>query len=499
MSQRGRGNTQGRERSVSRRRGSTRNFFSRDVVDEQVQRDNRERENIRLNSTRAERVPQTPVSTITANIDKGKKFISNFFQGFSSEKRSNIQVTMDNSFPTRIAQPYADAIEEFIYSEDSLEPTDDRGVDYYSKFIGIAHIATATKLNKAAPLNEKTANSTISALNSEIRLPVKMGTLIDQVGKTDLPNDNRVRLETQHLLVKQQLIRGMYMYLGEELKNYIYDRTEAGFQMIKAMAEDMDKLKCMIDNKPISVEFLKLYGRSRFKETSDTNFDFQMDDTTYSFRIPSFDFEQEHTPASIKEYLSNSIFTAFTWTQTELNLILGSLVFQVAKPNWIRNADKKMQVLDTAFEDTPIAELTFGQIMIGANVYNINWILNDEDINNIVIAIIHNWNTSKAPKFSKIMMMTDFKFSEFGTDSQLVQLENLGGVGNNQFGLRNYKFTRKNKAMTTLKTTEHGAIMGIMSGYVLDVKVENNININFNNTNDNILKEYIRSDFVVKL
>jgi len=187
---RGRGNTQGRQRSVSRRRGSTRNFFSRDVVDEQVQRDNRERENIRLNSTRAERVPPTPASTISSNIDKGKKFISNFFQGFSSEKRSNIQVTMDNSFPTRIAQPYSDAIEEFIYSEDNLEPTDERGLGYFSKFNGIAHIATATKLNKAAPLNEKTANSTISALNSEIRLPVKMGTLIDQVGKTDLPNDN---------------------------------------------------------------------------------------------------------------------------------------------------------------------------------------------------------------------------------------------------------------------------------------------------------------------
>jgi hypothetical protein len=500
MPERGRGDNTSRGRSTSRRGGrGGRNFFSRQVAEEQTAADNRESENIRANRTRAQNATPTSPSVISTTVDKGKKFISTFFNGFTSEKRSNIQVTLDNSFPTRIATPYADSIEEFVYSEHKLDPDDTKSKRYFKQLIGISHVATATKLHRSSPVNEKTANSTISALNSEIRLPNKMGTLIDQVGKTDLPNDNRIRIDGQHLAAKQHLIRGMYFYYGKKLKDFINDNVDINYGFIEEIVKDMDKLKCLVDNKPISVDYLKVYGRRRFEEVSKQNFSFTINDSTYEFRIPNFDFDRDLSPNDIKEYLSNSVFFDFHWTGKELNKMLGSLVLQVAKPSWLRNSGKKMKQLDGAFENTAIEDLTFATIMMAANIYNINWIFSDDDINNITIDLINHWNSSLAPKFSKILNMTDFKFSEFGTDSQLVHLEEEPTKKKNQFNVTQFRFTGKNKATTMLKTTEHGAIMGIMGGFTSLVEIENNININFNSNNDNILKEYVRSDFIIKL
>jgi hypothetical protein len=498
MSQRGRGNQQ-RGRSQSRQRGNTRNMFSRQTANDEISRQENERQNIRANETRAQQAPAPSQSTIAQTIDKGKKFISNFFTGFTSEKRANIQVELDNSFPTRIAAPYADAIQEHIYSEYKLEPDSEKGKSYFSQFVGISHISTALKLHKSSPMNEKTANSVISSLNSELRLPNKMGTLIDQVGKTDLPNDNRIRIDAQHLSVKQHLIRGMYYYLGEKLKDHIPSNSEGHFNFIETIVTDMDKMKCLIDNKPISTEYLKLYGKRRFEKVAQQNFKFTISEEDYEFRIPFFDFSTENTPTTIKKYLSNKVFVDFAWTGKELNLILGSLVLQVAKPNWLRNSAKKMKELDKEFANTPIAELSFAEIMMAANIYNINWIFSDEDINNITMDIIHNWNSQQAPHLSKIINFTDFKFSEYGTDAQLVQLEEDGTDKPNQFDIPTYRFEKKNKASTSLKPTEHGAIMGIMGGFSSQIEIENNININFNSNNNSILNEYIRSDFIMKL
>lgn len=253
MSFRGRTNNPSvnRGRSSSRGRGfrgrGKTGFFSQATQDEEAQKLENTKKNVdnlnqyvdNLKFQRSQPSQQSTVAVATAKVNKtievGKEFISKFFKGFSQPERGNIKVTIDSTLPGRLTNPYVDKIKSFTELKYQQQP-DDKFKKYFNQFHGITEIGIAIKLQKSSTEFQKNLNFKLSSVrNLDLPLPKKLNVLINQLGKTDLPNDNRIRLKQQHLLVKRFMLRGSAKFMQDDITQYLEGQNTA-----KSVIEALD-------------------------------------------------------------------------------------------------------------------------------------------------------------------------------------------------------------------------------------------------------------------
>jgi hypothetical protein len=507
MSNRGRGTSSSRARSSSRggfRGRGKLGFFKQATQDEEAAKLQKtkddvidlqkfvENKKIERSQPGQQHTIQKQTEKINKTIEAGKDFISKFFRGFTQPERGNIKVTIDSELPGRMTDPYVDKIKSFTELKFQHQP-DEKFKKHFQQFQGITEIAIAIKLYKSSTEYQKNLNFKYSSVrNLEIPMPKKMNVLINQLGKTDLPNDNRIRLKNQHLLVKRFLLRGSAWFLQEGINPYLNNNNTSG-TIIQNLEQPKYFDKCL-DISIASVELLKQIGKDFFKSESQRDYDFSIDDKTYRFRLPSFEFKDENTPDEIIEYFNNPIFTDFTFDDEVIYKLVGSLLFQIADYNWLKNRDKKIKQLNSAFEQTILKDFKFVDILEFAEISFINQFIDEDTLDDVVNDVISKWKTASATNFNQMFNMEEVRFSDYGSDSQLVEIKDFK-YKSNEIGYNHSKIINRSRVQTALKTSEHGAILGLSLAIAKKVEFSSKFEINYDSKNDQILREFVKTDF----
>jgi len=453
------------------------------------------------------------------NISKKANSSSqSFFKGFEQEKRGNVEIDFDDELPLRVADPYLEPIAQAAESDLAVIANAALPIDRVNQFVSGMNLATAIKLQKSSSDLEKNNNFKLNVLNTgSISLPEKAAVIINQLGKTDLPNDNRIRIINQSMASKRMLVKALhYNYSDAILTGYFTEMANAGLAIanFRTFLTGPNSHK-MIDSTIQGLRLLKSLGRDFFKEKIKTNYQISVNSVTqaqiaaapaavaFDIRLPHFEFTANTTVADITAYLNNPLFSLaagrhFTFTNQQVVVeVVCSLVFQIATLDWLRNPNRTMQALDNNFANTFIAGNTFTQVMNAAGIWNINNFILDSDLNEVAGELLHNWNTVVVPKLKQTIKFQNINFSDFGTDSQLIEI-------NNQY-LHNGRVNRgidtkcikgKAKSHSVIKTSETGALFGIMCKFNKKVVFTSDFVVTHDSNNLNILREFLKSDII---
>lgn len=499
-----------RGRSSSRSRGfrgrGKLGFFARATQDEEAAKlDNQRKDVADLNkfveNTKIQRSLPSQQSTIAKSnekvnktIEAGKEFVSKFFRGFAQPERGNIKVTIDSNLPGRMTNPYVDKIKSYTELKYQHDP-DTKFQKFFNQFHGITEIGIAIKLQKSATEFQRNLNFKFSSIrNLDLPLPKKLNVLINQLGKTDLPNDNRIRLKHQHLLIKRFMLRGSANFLQGEIDQYLNNNYT--FDRVLKILNDPECFDKCLDRTLGSLSLLKTIGKTYFDSTIAQNFDFKIKQKTYSLRLPVFEFDPDKgiQVSDITEYLNNALFVDFEFELDSIYKIIASLVFQIANYSWLKNRHKTIGELNSDFENTIISKYTFSEILDYANIRFLDQFIDEDILDDVVNEVIKKWKTGSTSIFNQMFNMEEVRFSEFGTDSQLVEIKEFQKK-KNELEIPYQKIVNRSKAQTVLKTTEHGAIIGLTLAIAKKVEFSSKFEINFDSKNDQILQEFVKSDF----
>jgi hypothetical protein len=510
MSTRRNFNPSNRGRSPSRGRGfrgrGLTGFFSQETQKEEADKLDNTRKDVEdlnkyvdtLKVTRSQPSQQSTISKsnekVNKTIDAGKEFISKFFKGFSQPDRGNIKVTLDSKLPSRMIDPYISKIKSFTELKYQNEP-DAKFRKYFLQFKGITEIGIAIKLHKSSTEFQKNLNFKLSSIrNLDLPLPKKLNVLINQLGKTDLPNDNRIRLKQQHLLVKRFMLRGSAIFLQKDIDQYLENNNT--FKSVIDILDNPLYFDRCLDNSLGSLSLLKSIGKEFFLQMSDHNFEFQLAEKEYKLRLPSFPFNDEEgiTVEDIIKYFNNPLFTDFEFSQEAIFRLIASLVFQVTKFSWIKNRDKTISELEPKFADTVIKDYVFQDILDYADISFIDQYIQEDVLDDVVNEVIKIWKTGSLTIFSQMFNMEEVRFSEYGSDSQLIEIKEFRKV-DNELDIPTFKIKNRCKSESTLKTSEHGAILGTILAISKKVEFSSKFEINYDSKNDQILQEFVKSDF----
>lgn len=507
MSNRGRGTSSNRARSSSRggfRGRGKLGFFKQATQDEEAAKLQKTKDDVAdlnrfVENKKIERslpsqqhTVQKQAEKINKTIEAGKEFVSKFFRGFSQPERGNIKVTLDSEVTGRITDPYVDKIKSYTELKFQHDP-DVKFKKYFCQFHGITEIAVAIKLYKSSTEYQRNLNFKYSSVrNLDLPMPKKINVLINQLGKTDLPNDNRIRLKNQHLLVKRFLLRGSTWFLQEGINPYLNNHNTYT-DILDNLGKPKYFDKCL-DVSIASVQLLKQIGKEFFVSETAKDYEFTIGDKEYTFRLPSFNFDRDITAADVIEYFSNSIFSDFTFHQETIYKLVGSLLFQVSDYNWLKNRSKKIKQLDNQFANTILAEYKFVDVLEYADISFINQYIDEDILDDVVNDIIAKWKTASTTIFNQMFNMEEVRFSDYGSDSQLIEINEFK-TKNNELNIPHKKIINRSKVQTTLKTSEHGAILGLTLAFAKKVEFSSKFEVNYDSKNDQILREFVKTDF----
>lgn len=431
---------------------------------------------------------------VSKTIEAGKEFVSKFFRGFAQPERGNIKVTIDSTLPGRMTNPYVDKIKSYTELKFQHEP-EEKFAKYFNQFQGITEIGIAIKLQKSATEYQRNLNFKFTSIrNLDLPLPKKLNVLINQLGKTDLPNDNRIRLKHQHLLVKRFMLRGSTIFLQDEMEQFLNNDYKAK-NLIKLLnhSESFDRI---LDNSLGSLTLLKTIGRQYFEDMTETNYDFKIKTKSYSLRLPRFNYQPDEgiKVSDIVEYFKNDLFLDFDFEQEAIYKIIASLVFQVANFSWLRNRNKTIGELNEEFADTVVKNYTFQEILDYADIRFLDQFIDEDILDDVVNEVIKKWKTGSLHIFNQMFNMEEVRYSDYGSDSQLIEITEFQKK-KNELDIPYSKIVNRSKAETVLKTSEHGAILGLTLAIAKKVEFSSKFEINFDSKNDQILQEFVKSDF----
>jgi len=346
-----------------------------------------------------------------------------------------------------------------------------------------------------------------------ISLPKKLSVIINQLGKTDLPNDNKLRIVEQGLVAKQMLVRGVFSFFDEKkTKSYLIEhddqasKTKFTFDNLKALIKDDRQLRVMIDDHSTSVLFLQKYGKFKFEQfRKDKNFDVTWDNNVYvNISLPSFNFKDADEDSVVK-YLSNSLFTGKFKSDQLVPQIVAIIVTPLLEVNHIRKPNRTLGDTFTKFKNSFLKNVTIQELFDVLEVWNINRFISDSDLDDLATVVYESYQTGKRNYFSKFLDLNEINFTDFGTDAQLVEIDEKYVTSENSkhkardrinYGQVLSKIKGKAKALTKFKISETGAIFGCSVKFNRSVKYTSDYEVQFTGNNRDILSEFLKKDFL---
>jgi len=219
--------------------------------------------------------------------------------------------------------------------------------------------------------------------------------------------------------------------------------------------------------------------------------------TKYEFRLPKVEFDENFSVKSIGNIMSNKLFTTFEFDKDILTRMISGLVLAASKISWLRKPDKKMEELDQAFKGTWFEGKSFNEVMSFCGVWNLNYYISDNDLDDLALTVIQRWNTGKIKKFERILNIKEFEFTDHGTDAQLIQIDPkyFNKSTNNMFEMAYYKIKGKAVSTTPFKVSENNAILGVMAGFTHGLEFKSHWEVNHDSKNRSILYEFLKNDF----
>jgi len=462
-----------------------------------------------MNKVRATNAPKPDFAKVHKIVAKGKALADKFFRFTETEERGNVQVQIDDRFVDRVIDQYHNPIEHHLIGE----KLDDKAIGgttlapyLNAAMLGIGNIAVATKLYQAGDNTVKSQLQYLGELHqSTVRLPKKLHTLIDCVGITDLPGGDKIRIYNHTLLAKRQAVRGLLRSLGEvRVGQDLEDSTNYTLQKFKDRILKDEWIHGMIDSEYYSVDRLKSYTQWKFEEMTKETFSFRVGTTgpyKWKFRLPEFNFKEVNI-TSIQKYMNNPIFGEMVAEKPEKVLrIVCLLACQLVTKQWLKPG-KSLQTLQTlhgfSIHDY-VNSAKLIEIFDECKVWNVNDYLTDRNINSMIGESILKWNDGLVRYIEKPLDVSDFKYSKFGTEAQLVQFpselnKDLISGNTNQYNLRTDRWVGKGTARSKFKLSPSDAMIGIPVGFSQMVDVSLGYKIEYNEDQNKILNEYIKSD-----
>jgi len=473
-------------------------------VDEAVKKQEEIKNRLEANQVLADNAPPPPSGPKKDKfIDTGKKIISKFFKGYSSVERANVTAEFDSDVSGRLVEGYYDSISEYVHIQDPSD-IEDHIDSMVNELAGAVDLGIALKAANSAPDDEKKALGNLFCLKEpKLPLPQKLAVAVDSIGKTDLGNENRFRLNQQNLVSKRHLVRSFLGILKRNvIEDYLVDSSIFDYDSLHGSLFNSKLFHRCIDNSSRSLDRVHKLGRELVNIEKDKDIfvvtkDDDQNDRTSAFRLPNLVIDDDSDVTDILNYWNNQIFEEFK-IEYPLKFVAATFI-AVAKPKWLRESNKPLNEIEISLRDQPFAKHSFKDLMTECNIWNINDYFTDHSINELGNEAIHVWNTSKCKKFQKFLTLTEVSFSAFGSPAQLVQVEandsDKPKLKNEKFDKFFSRFKGKRQASTPLVVNEYEASLGISLGFTSDIRIDPTFTIEFDSYNENIFHQFIKSDF----
>jgi len=526
MSNRGRSNFQqrgwrGRSNSRGRGRGSQNfqppppppmNYANQQLIqqtaDEKAKVEARLEQNLQL-AKAAETKPKP--ANKSQIIEDGKELVNKYFKGFQAIVRGDVKVTLDSSFINRVCEPYYEKIDHIVrdVNSDMTDPTQLETIqtEFCNKFVGAADIGVALKLYRSAPDDDKDRLFYYNALhNSQISLPKKVGIIINQVGKTDLKDDHRLRIVGQDLMAKRHLVRGVVRYYRDGVTGFM-NNTTTTYKSLLENITTYGKFDGMIDRSSSSVIYIHENVQSLFNKLRDV--ELTLVDTngdSCQMSLPPFDFNSA-TPDQVKKYLNNGLFKHFGITKNKpVYASAACVALSQLDLRWLKNPTSTLgAILGGTTGNTDMDGLTINELFSEIGFWDINSYFDDKELNELAIEVIHNWNVAYVPRLKPFIKMENLNFASYGSESQLIEVDE-NRMSRNNSSWKEYHRRYHNIGINILvgkanswvktKTSEAAAVLGSVVKFNQKVEYVSNFQVGIDGTNRAILKEFLSSDMI---
>jgi len=500
---RGNNNSANRGRSQSRARGGGRNFFNkknqeRAAAAKQSQEQAAQDDTNVAKAPDVEKTHQSNLARVEAKVDIGRAWSDKFYQGVTKEERGNIKANLNHEIVDRMIEPYTIKLN---YGINSTIATNFTELQLYRKLHGIISIAFAVKLYKSATEFEKTNLHNMTSLRfTDMKIPKKLQIMINQIGKTDLSNDNLFRIRSQNLYSKRYLLYGIVSYFMIEERQgrqIIQFSNQWKIDDVYAKLKNSVSFDKMYDRTWASLDYIRSTGKKYFERQANENFDIAIGDVQILVRLPAFKFKKSWDQGivdDIVKYLNNALFSKVEWTTSDYFKIACSLIIQAAEYHWLKNKDKPLKELNREFAETKAADVTFRQLLDAMDLIDINDIISDDNLDQAALYVTNEYNAGCFSVFDKLFQMEKINFTDYGTDAQLIEGMNLV-ERENIFGDECSYIEGLQQPKTKLKTSAFGSLMGISLALTKDIEISQGFRVNFDGKPKSILSEFVKSDF----
>jgi len=428
-------------------------------------------------------------------IDAGKSFFNKFVDGFRKPERANVIGTFDDTSIDRMATPYVNRLANNLQNSKAIDIN--LKADLPAYYQGYIYMATGLKLMLSNTDNKKTQFRGYNDLNRlQLRLPLKLTQQIDQLGKTDLDNNNVFRLRTQNALaIKMMLKACALIFQHKTFNNGNVGGTTQDWKKFWT-DESYNRVYSLDQN---GVDFIQAECRNLAKAYLDQNWTRAESDTvTWIARLPYVNLT-DGDPDDLQRWCQMQ----HEWTKWQFldkddndirNKLVASLIGCFVNKNWIKNRDKPLQEIDKRFKNTIFALFKPNEVFQDINIFCLEDIMTYEDMIDNVTYIQQLYTERYNSIIERSFDLRDIKFKEYGTAAQMV-------MSNNQY------VTKANEIGTYLelkgdyephlydKIDENLAGYGLINCYMKDIEYNKDWVINYSGRINDIRDQFIKSDF----
>ena len=434
-------------------------------------------------------------------IQAGKSFFHQFISGLKKTTKNNVEVEFDEECVDRISVPYINRVKLDCQNNRNI----DKGLQpVMSHFYeGYIQLAAGIKLMISASDNDHTKFRKFNDLKIlKMRLPLKLTEAIDQIGKTDLGNEDILRVENQNMMAIRMMLKACAtIFKHQQFNDY---NVTVPANSWAAFYEKKNWRNCYtLDTN--GVEYVRNQSRKMVSTYIDANYKY---DGGITIRMPTFDFNELSSEA-LQEW-AVSVGDIGKWKlvhkivdkkkpnqlkDDDVTLRLqGSVLGCFITRNWLDNREKKLGEIEVKLKNTMFENLKVRDVLEACGFFCIEDILDYDRLIELVCYIQQLYSEKYGKHFENILNVREIQFKEFGTSAQIVLSEQTKEVKHHENGP--YNEIRSDYIPSLYRQIDIPAAgFGLIYNYSKSVRIDQSYSINYNGNPVNTRDEFSRNDF----
>jgi len=412
--------------------------------------------------------------------------VDSFFSDFSSVKRNNISVKVDDTVVDRVLETYLPRLRQYC---ELTRVTAPNTLNLVRDCELLLMFGLFRKLVLAAPTSQLDLDMFSFVKRIELWLPPAYISVIDNFGKLEF-DDFVVRIKYNQLVIFQLAVRIVKIWSLYIARGVAYPQTWV------ARLATVNNYKRVLTDNQASVDYLIDQAKDFLEEQYQVNHPF-----TDAQGVVLFHYSYPHLSMS-KDY-DTQVQNVKTWltlvngNMPNIDVMLAAVFSTIFRVEWFASRMERLRVRDPTFPAW--LNITPDDIIDGAGyVFVLSGVHDGYSIAKIASEALAYVSECVQASLSPILLFEKQPNNEFGSKAQLVQVDEdqfyekaskgypnhrILEISDHAFGRSLFKFKEKDSV-----------VMALLFGFTTDVKYENIYHSRLNTNSVNTKALYLAKD-----